>query len=127
MLRRQGRVGSFRRTPRIRTAAVITAIFQLLYLLIRLYIYVLLISCLFSLLYAFNIVDSRNRLVRGIGEFLYRATEPVLAPVRRILPQFGNVDLSPLVVLLALQYLLVPLLGAVYTAILTHSTQQFFS
>ena len=106
---------------------MITAIFQLLYLLIQLYVYVLLISCLFSLLYAFNIVDSRNRLVRSVGEFLYRATEPVLAPVRRILPQFGNMDLSPLVVLLALQYLLVPLLRSVEIAILTHSTQQFFS
>ena len=106
---------------------MITAIFALLYLLIRLYVLVLLISCVFSLLYAFNVLDGRNRLVRGVGEFLYRATDPVLAPVRRILPQFGSVDLSPLVVLLVLQYLLVPLLVAVETAILTHSTQQFLS
>ena len=106
---------------------MITAIFTLLYLVINAYVAVLLISCLFSLLYAFNIVDSRNRLVRGVGEFLFRATEPVLAPVRRILPQFGNMDLSPLVVLLVLQYLLVPLLRTVEIAILTHSTQQFFS
>ncbi len=106
---------------------MITAIFALLYLLIRLYVLVLLVSCVFSLLYAFNVLDGRNRLVRGVGEFLYRATDPVLAPVRRILPQFGNVDLSPLVVLLVLQYLLVPLLVAIETAILTHSTQQFLS
>ena len=106
---------------------MITAIFALLYLIIRLYVAVLLISCLFSLLFAFQVLDSRNRLVRSIGEFLYRATEPVLAPVRRILPQFGNIDLSPLVVLLVLQYLAVPLLVAIETAILTHSTQQFFS
>ena len=106
---------------------MITAIFQLIFLLIQLYVIVLLISCVFSLLYAFNVLDGRNRLVRGAGEFLYRVTDPVLAPVRRILPQFGNVDLSPLVVLLALQYLLVPLLVAIETAILTRSTQQFFS
>ncbi|WP_239478925.1 YggT family protein [Lichenicola cladoniae] len=106
---------------------MITAIFALLYLVIRIYVAVLLISCLFSLLFAFGVLDNRNRLVRTVGEFLYRATEPVLAPVRRILPQFGNVDLSPLVVLLVAQYLLVPLLIAVETAILTHSTQQFFS
>ncbi len=106
---------------------MITAIFQLIFLLIQLYVIVLLISCVFSLLYAFNVLDGRNRLVRGVGEFLYRVTDPVLAPVRRILPQFGNVDLSPLVVLLALQYLLVPLLVAIETAILTHSTQQFLS
>ncbi|WP_419727971.1 YggT family protein [Lichenicola sp.] len=106
---------------------MITAIFALLFLVIRIYVAVLLISCLFSLLFAFGVLDNRNRLVRSIGEFLYRATEPVLAPVRRILPQFGNVDLSPLVVLLVVQYLLVPLLVAVEVAILTHSTQQFFS
>ena len=106
---------------------MITAIFHLLFLLIQIYIVILLISCLFSLLFAFGVLDSRNRLVRGIGDFLYRATEPVLAPVRRILPQFGNVDLSPLVVLLVVQYLLVPLLQAIEIAILTHSTQQFFS
>ena len=106
---------------------MITAIFALLFLVIRIYVAILLISCLFSLLFAFGVLDSRNRLVRSIGDFLYRATEPVLAPVRRILPQFGNVDLSPLVVLLAVQYLLVPLLSAIEIAILTHSTQQFFS
>ena len=106
---------------------MITAIFALLYLLIRLYVLVLLVSCVFSMLYAFNVLDGRNRAVRGIGEFLFRVTEPVLAPVRRVLPQFGNVDLSPLVVLLVLQYLLVPFLVAIETAILTRSTQQFLS
>ncbi|MCQ8278009.1 YggT family protein [Acetobacteraceae bacterium KSS8] len=106
---------------------MVTAIFALLFLLIRLFIYVLLASCIFSLLYAFNVVDTRNRLVRGIGEFLYRATEPVLAPVRRVLPQFGNVDLSPLVVLLALQYLVVPFLQTIEIAIITHTAPQFLS
>ncbi len=106
---------------------MITAIFALLYLVIRIYVLVLLISCVFSMLYAFNVLDGRNRLVRGVGDFLFRATEPVLAPVRRILPQFGTVDLSPLVVLLALQYLLVPLLFAIEAAILTRSTAQFLS
>ena len=106
---------------------MITAIFALLYQLIRIYVLVLLVSCVFSMLYAFNVLDGRNRVVRGVGDFLFRVTEPVLAPVRRILPQFGAVDLSPLVVLLVLQYLLVPLLFAIETAILTHSTQQFLS
>ena len=106
---------------------MITALFSLLFLVIQLYVYVLLASCVFSLLYAFNVVDSRNRFVRGVGEFLYRATEPVLAPVRRILPQFGNVDLSPLVVLLVIQYLLTPFLHAVYVGLITHTAPQFFS
>ncbi len=106
---------------------MITAIFSLLFLVIQLYVYVLLASCVFSLLYAFNVVDSRNRFVRNVGEFLYRVTEPVLAPVRRVLPQFGNVDLSPLVLLLVVQYLLMPFLRTIEIALLTHTAPQFLS
>ncbi|MCQ8242143.1 YggT family protein [Rhizosaccharibacter radicis] len=106
---------------------MITAIFDLIFLLIRLYVLALLLSCLFSLLFAFNILDTRNRLVWTIGDVLNRITEPVLAPVRRILPQFGMVDLSPLVVLLVLQYLVVPLLAALERSILLRSAAPFYS
>lgn len=126
MLRGPDAIASLRRSPH-KDHAVITAIFALLFLLIQLFVYVLLASCVFSLLYAFNVVDTRNRFVRGVGDFLYRVTEPVLGPVRRVLPQFGNVDLSPLVVLLALQYLLVPFLRMIEIALVTHSAPQFLS
>ena len=89
---------------------MIVSLFALLFLLIRLYGWALIAMCIFSLLIAANVLDRRNRLVWGIGDFLYRITEPVLAPIRRILPNTGMVDLSPLVLLLALQYLLIPAL-----------------
>jgi YggT family protein len=54
---------------------------------ITLYIYVLVANAIFSWLVAFNIVNARNGIVATIGDFLYRATEPVLAPIRRRLPR----------------------------------------
>jgi len=88
--------------------------FQLLFLLIKLFSWALILSCVFSMLFAFGVLDTRNRMVWNIGNFLNRITEPVLAPVRRIMPNFGNMDLSPLVVLLLIQYVLSPLLMTVY-------------
>ena len=58
-----------------------------------------------SWLVAFNVVNTRNRVVYMIGDFLHRATEPVLAPIRRILPNLGPVDLSPIVLLLLLFFI----------------------
>jgi YggT family protein len=89
-------------------------LFQLIFLLIRLFSWALILSCVFSMLFAFGVLDTRNRMVWTVGNFLNRVTEPVLAPVRRILPTFGNIDLSPLVVLLLIQYVLYPLLFQLY-------------
>jgi YggT family protein len=53
-----------------------------------------------QLLVNFGVLDTRNRIVWTIADFLYRVTEPLFGRVRRVLPSFGAVDLSPLVVLL---------------------------
>ncbi|MBB2189369.1 YggT family protein [Gluconacetobacter azotocaptans] len=97
---------------------MITLVFTLLFELIRLYTWVLVISCVFSFLYGFGVLDPRNRIVWNIGSFLNRLTEPVLQPIRRILPAMGNMDFSPLVLLLLIQYLLTPLLRQLYFALI---------
>lgn len=102
---------------------MITLIFELLSLIVRLYIWALILAALFSMLAAFNVLDTRNRFVWSIGEFLYRITDPALRPIRRILPNFGNIDLSPLVAILLLQYVVGPLIGRVYNAIIAGSWQ----
>ncbi|MBR0679950.1 YggT family protein [Roseomonas eburnea] len=79
------------------------ALFWLLDTAISLYVWALIISAVLSLLLAFNILDTRNRFVWTVADFFYRVTEPVLRPIRRRLPNFGGVDLSPLVVILLLQ------------------------
>ena len=98
--------------------AVMTALFWLIDRVIGLYIWVLIIAAVFSLLTAFNVLDTRNRLVWSIGDFLWRVTEPALRPIRRILPNLGGVDLSPLVLILLLQALQIFLSLTVYPALL---------
>lgn len=80
-----------------------TALFWLLDRLISLYIWALILAAVFSMLTAFGVLDTRNRLVWTIGDFLYRITEPALRPVRNFLPNFGGIDISPIIVILLLQ------------------------
>ena len=49
-----------------------------------------------SWLVAFNVVNARNQFVAMVGDFLYRVTEPVLRPIRNMLPNLGGIDISPL-------------------------------
>ena len=70
--------------------------------LINIYIWILIASAVLSWLVAFNVVNPRNPVVRQIGEALWRLTEPVLAPIRSFLPNLGGLDLSPLVLIIAL-------------------------
>ena len=100
---------------------MVQIVFGLLIELLQLYGYVVIIACIFSVLTAFGVLDTRNRLVWTVGDFLYRITEPVFRPVRRILPTFGAVDLSPFVVLLLLEFVLIPLVARVEEAILVGS------
>lgn len=79
---------------------------QLLYI----YSIIIIISVVFSWLYAFNIVNPRNRFIAVIGKFLYQMTEPVYRPIRRLLPRTGSLDFSPLIVILAI-YILQEIIG----------------
>jgi YggT family protein len=70
--------------------------------IIQLYIYVLIVNAILSWLLAFNVVNPRNQVVRTVGFGLYRLTEPLLRPIRQILPSMGGLDLSPVVLILLL-------------------------
>ena len=72
---------------------------------ITLYIWVLIATAVLSWLIAFGMVNCHNSVVNGIGRFCYALTEPVLRPLRRIIPLIGGVDLSPLVVILLLWFI----------------------
>jgi YggT family protein len=71
---------------------------------ITLYIYVLVANAIFSWLVAFNVINTRNGIVATIGDFLFRVTEPALAPIRRRLPDLGGIDLSPVVLIIGLVF-----------------------
>ena len=74
----------------------------LLVQIIGLYILLIVASAILSWLVAFNVVNSHNNVVRQIGSFLYRITEPALAPIRRFMPDLGGIDISPIVLIFAL-------------------------
>ncbi|WP_374442082.1 YggT family protein [Stella sp.] len=81
------------------------ALLTLITTVIGLYIWVLIASAVMSWLIAFKVVNTYNRVVASIAEILYRLTEPVLAPIRRVLPAMGGLDLSPIVLILLLFFL----------------------
>ena len=81
------------------------ALIQTVDLALGIYWWILIASAIFSWLYAFNVVNPRNQFVGTIGNFLFRVTEPVLAPIRRRLPDLGGIDISPIVVLLIIFFL----------------------
>jgi YggT family protein len=77
---------------------LIEAVFQIC-------IWTFIASAILSWLVAFDVVNRRNPLVNQIGRFLYQVTNPVLRPIRRVLPLIGGVDMSPLVVILLLWFI----------------------
>ena len=72
---------------------------------ISIYIWVLIVQVIISWLIAFNVINTRNRFVFMVADVAYKLTEPVLRPIRRILPNFGGIDLSPVVLILLLGFL----------------------
>ena len=78
------------------------ALIQLVDTVISIYIFLLIGSAIMSWLLAFNVIDYRNQVVKQISDFLYRITEPPLRPIRRILPNLGGIDISPMVLILIL-------------------------
>ena len=72
---------------------------------IQIYIFVLIVQVVMSWLIAFNVVNTRNRFVYMVADVAYKLTEPALRPIRRILPNFGGIDLSPVVLILLLGFL----------------------
>jgi YggT family protein len=69
---------------------------------LELYIWVIIASVILSWLVAFNVINTRNPFINQVGEFLHRITEPALRPIRSVLPNFGGIDLSPMVLILLL-------------------------
>lgn len=90
------------------------ALFQTIDMALNLYTWVLIASAIFSWLYAFNVINSSNQFVGAIGSFLYNVTEPVLRPIRRIMPNLGGIDISPIIVLLLIFFLRSLLWNSIY-------------
>jgi YggT family protein len=77
-------------------SVILVPLFTVLLIALKIYWYVVLATVVFSWLQAFGVINTYNHTVRTIGDVLARLTEPALRPIRRILPDFGPVDLSPI-------------------------------
>ena len=82
-----------------------TAVFWLINAVLNIAWWIVILHVVFSWLYQFNVINSGNQLVSSIGNFLYRATEPLLSPIRRFIPTLGGLDFSPIVLLLGITFL----------------------
>ena len=81
------------------------AIYYLILQLLKLYSYVVIANVIISWLVAFNILNTTNRFVYSILEFTYRLTDPILNKIRRFLPNLGNLDISPIILLLLIWFI----------------------
>lgn len=78
---------------------------QFLAMVLTLYIYVIIASAILSWLIAFGVVNTQNRFVYLLADGLHRLTEPALAPLRRIVPDLGGIDITPVILILGLIFL----------------------
>ncbi len=72
---------------------------------IQIYIWLLIAYVVLSWLVSFNVINTGNRTVYQIGDFLNRITEPALRPIRNVLPNLGGIDISPIVLILLLYFI----------------------
>ncbi len=77
-------------------------VLKLILTVIDLYIWIVVAGVILSWLTAFNVVNTTNRFVYMVGDFVHRITEPALAPIRRVLPVMGGFDLTPVALILIL-------------------------
>lgn len=81
---------------------MVSAIYWLITTVLSLLIWAIIIAAVLSMLVGFGVVNRRNQFVYTFGDFLNRVTDPMLRPIRRVVPYFGNVDISPIIAILIL-------------------------
>ena len=81
------------------------SIFVLLDSVITIYLWIIIINAILSWLVAFNVLNTQNRFVFSILEATYKLTDPVLNKIRRFIPTFGSIDISPVILILLLMFL----------------------
>ena len=81
------------------------SIFILLDSIITIYLWIIIINAILSWLVAFNVLNTQNRFVFSILDVTYKLTDPALNKIRRFIPTFGSIDISPVILILLLMFL----------------------
>jgi YggT family protein len=87
-------------SARLEQAETMRAVLDIVLLILQIYIWLLIAAAVLSWLVAFNVVNTRNQVVAMAADFLYRVTEPLLRPIRAMLPNLGGIDVSPVILIL---------------------------
>ena len=81
------------------------SIFILVDSIITIYLWIIIINAVLSWLVAFNILNTQNRFVFSVLDATYKMTDPALNKIRRFIPTFGSIDVSPVILILLLMFL----------------------
>ena len=81
------------------------SIFILLDNIITIYLWIIIINAILSWLVAFNVLNTQNRFVFSVLDATYKLTDPALNKIRRFIPTFGSIDISPVILILILMFL----------------------
>ena len=81
------------------------SLFFLLDSIITIYLWIIIINAILSWLVAFNVLNTQNRFVFSVLDATYKLTDPALNKIRRFIPTFGSVDISPVILILLLIFL----------------------
>ncbi|RME64606.1 MAG: YggT family protein [Alphaproteobacteria bacterium] len=86
--------------------------------LLGLYVWVIIIAAVMSWLIAFNVINAYQPVVRQLMSFFWALTEPALRPIRRWIPLLGGVDVSPIILILVVQFLAIPLWVTLFNSLI---------
>lgn len=91
-----------------------SALIQIVELITNVVVMLVIVQFVIGLLFAFNVVNASNQFVTQVYRSINALLEPVLGPIRRVMPDTGAIDFSPLVLILLLQILLIVLSSVPY-------------
>lgn len=83
---------------------ILVPLIGLLVQLLDIYLIIVIVGVVMSWLVAFNVINTHNRFVYLVGDFVHRVTEPVMRPIRNFLPNLGGLDISPVIVILLIYF-----------------------
>jgi YggT family protein len=84
---------------------ILIPLLQVVHVALDIYKWIVIISVIMSWLVAFNVINPHNQFIRMVGGALHQMVEPVLRRIRRVVPAFGNVDISPIILFLLILFI----------------------
>jgi len=81
------------------------AVLEVILFILNMYVWLLIAAAVLSWLIAFNVVNVRNQFVGMVADFLYKITEPVLRPIRNVMPNLGGLDVSPVILIILIFFI----------------------